>query len=530
MNHKNPSTDQATFEATEAGGKAADKLSPFTGSEFLESLRDSREVYIYGERVKDVTTHPAFRNSARSIAGLYDALHADRDGVLTRPVDNPHGTFTHKFFVTPRSAGDLRESRDAIAAWQRKVYGWMGRTPDYKAALLATMQANADYYAPYQDNARNWYQKVQNRVFHLNHAIAHPPIDRHLSTDAASDVVVHVEKETDAGLVVSGAKVVATGSALTHYNFIAHYGMVVRRKEFGAIFITPMDAPGVKLISRASYEYQAAATGSPFDYPLSSRFDENDAMLIFDKVLIPWENVLAYGDVAHSNNFLADSGFIPRSALHGITRFAVKLDFIAGLVMKAVEATGGRDFRGVQAQVGEILAWRHLFWSMTDGMVANPTPWVGGAVQPNEEAALAYRALAPLAYQRVKEIIENNVASGLIYMNSNAADWKNPEMRPYLERYLRGSHGMEALDRVKLMKLLWDAIGSEFGGRHELYERNYAGNHEDTRIQTLSHAHASGAAQRCFDLVEQCMSEYDLNGWTSTDFINPTDVSLMGKT
>ncbi|MFE0017814.1 4-hydroxyphenylacetate 3-hydroxylase N-terminal domain-containing protein [Mesorhizobium sp. NPDC059054] len=505
------------------------KEKPFTGAEYLESLRDGREIYIYGERVKDVTTHPAFRNSARSIARLYDALHDDTGGVLTTPVDNDQGTFTHKFFKTPRTAQDLRESRDAIAAWQRMVYGWLGRTPDYKASLLATMDANSAFYAPYQQNARDWYRKAQNRVLYLNHAIAHPPIDRHLSTDAAGDVCVHVEKETDAGIVVSGAKVVATGSALTHYNFVAHYGMVINKKEYGAVFISSMDTPGVKLISRASYEFQAAAVGSPFDYPLSSRLDENDSILVFDKALVPWENVLAYGDIERSSSFLVRSGFIPRFTLHGMTRLAVKLDFIAGMVLKAVEATGVKDFRGVQAQIGEIIAWRHLFWSLTEAMIANPTVWEGDTMQPNTEAGLAYRVLAPIAYQRIKEIIENNVASGLIYVNSSAADWKSGEIRPYLDRYLRGSHGIEAVDRIKLMKLLWDAIGSEFGGRHELYERNYAGNHEDTRIQTLMHAQATGLAADWRGFVEKCMGEYDLDGWTTPDFVNPDDISLIGR-
>ncbi|MGN6142021.1 MAG: 4-hydroxyphenylacetate 3-hydroxylase C-terminal domain-containing protein, partial [Mesorhizobium sp.] len=107
--------------------------------------------------------------------------------------------------------------------------------------------------------------------------------------------------------------------------------------------------------------------------------------------------------------------------------------------------------------------------------------------------------------------------------------WKSGEIRPYLDRYLRGSHGIEAVDRVKLMKLLWDAIGSEFGGRHELYERNYAGNHEDTRIQTLMHAQGTGLAANWQGFVEQCMSEYDLDGWTTPDFVNPDDISLIAR-
>ena len=187
-----------------------------TGAEYLESLRDGREVYIYGERVKDVTTHPAFRNSARMIARLYDALHdPQQQSVLTSPTDTGSGGFTHPFFKASRNRDEQVAARDAIAAWARMTYGWMGRSPDYKAAFLATLGANADFYAPYQDNARAWYKRCQENVLYLNHAIVNPPVDRNRPPDEVADVYVHVEKETDAGLIVSGAKVVATGSALT---------------------------------------------------------------------------------------------------------------------------------------------------------------------------------------------------------------------------------------------------------------------------------------------------------------------------
>ena len=186
---------------------------PFTGAEYLDSLRDDREVWIYGERVKDVTKHPAFRNSARSIARLYDAFHdpVHRD-VLTTETDTGNKGLTHPFFRAPHSREDLIRSRDAIAAWQRLTFGCMGRSPDYKASFLATLGANAEFYAPYQENARRWYRDTQERVMFLNHAIVHPPVDRNRPADEVADICVHVEKETDQGLIVSGAKVVATGS------------------------------------------------------------------------------------------------------------------------------------------------------------------------------------------------------------------------------------------------------------------------------------------------------------------------------
>jgi 4-hydroxyphenylacetate 3-monooxygenase len=504
---------------------------PMTGDEYIESLRDGREVWIYGERVKDVTTHPAFRNPVRMVARLYDALHdPDKKGTLTTETDTGNGGFTHSFFRSARSVEDLVKDRDAIAEWARITYGWMGRSPDYKAAFLGTLGANSDFYEPYQENARRWYRESQEKVLYWNHAIVNPPVDRNKPPDEVGDVYMHVEEETDEGIIVSGAKVVATGSALTHYNFIAHYGpLPIKKREFALIFTVPMDAPGVKLICRPSYTMTAEVMGSPFDYPLSSRLDENDTVFIFDRVLVPWENIFVYGDVEKVNTFFPLSGFIPRFTFHGCARIAVKLDFIAGLLLKALEAGGTSEFRGVQARFGEVLAWRNVFWALSDAMARNPDPWTDGAVLPNLNYGLAYRVFATEAYPQIKSIIEKDVASGLIYLNSNAIDFKTPEIRPYLDKYVRGSGGYDSVERIKLMKLLWDAVGTEFGGRHELYERNYAGNHENIRLEIMMAQQATGQLDGYKGFAEQCLAEYDLDGWTVPDLINPDDVNVIGK-
>ncbi|MEQ8347421.1 MAG: 4-hydroxyphenylacetate 3-hydroxylase N-terminal domain-containing protein [Sneathiellaceae bacterium] len=506
-------------------GKVA---APYTGAEFLDSLQDGREIYIHGERVKDITKHPAFRNSARMVARWYDRLHEKKDAIGV-PTDTGSGGWTHPFFKGSKTAEDLVRSRDAIAETQRVSHGWMGRSPDYKASFLGTLGANAGFYGEYAENARRWYARSQERLDYWNHAIVHPPVDRHLPIEETGDVYMQVEKETDAGLIVSGAKVVATGSALTHYNFIAHYGLPVKDTKFALVFTAPMGADGVKLISRASYELNAAVMGTPFDFPLSSRMDENDSILVFDKVLVPYENVFIYGDIEKVNMFFPASGFVPRFTLHGTTRLAVKLDFITGLFARALEATGTSAFRGPQTAVGEVIAWRNLFWGLSDAMVKSPVPWPGtdGYNLPNIGYGNAYRVLGPMAYSRIKELIERHVASGLIYLPSSSLEFENEAVRPYLDRFVRGSNGMQAIDRVKLLKLLWDAMGSEFGGRHELYETNYAGNYENIRIETMLTAQANGEMEMMQQLVTDYMAEYDLDGWTAPDMVNPWDVNRL---
>src|ERR1700716_3487623 len=157
----------------------AGKNRPFTGKKYLESLRDGREVYIQGERVADVTTHPAFRNSARSVARLYDALHDPKSrDVLTSPTDTGSGGYTHKYFRVARSREDVVGQRDAIAAWARLSYGWMGRSPDYKASLMNTLGAHPRFYGKSAHNAKTWYRRAQEHVLFMNHAIVNPPRDR----------------------------------------------------------------------------------------------------------------------------------------------------------------------------------------------------------------------------------------------------------------------------------------------------------------------------------------------------------------
>ncbi|MDR0219569.1 MAG: 4-hydroxyphenylacetate 3-monooxygenase, oxygenase component [Enterobacteriaceae bacterium] len=497
---------------------------PFTSKEYLQSLQDDREVYICGKRVKNVTLHPAFRNSAATISQLYDSLHApETHDILCWNTDTGNHGYTHKFFRFATSSNEIRQQRDAIAEWSRQSYGWMGRTPDYKASFCCALGANPEFYGPFSSNARIWYKRIQESCLYFNHAIANPPIDR----NKPMEHFIQIEKETDTGVIVSGAKGVATNSALSNYNFIVGtVNDIGNAPDFTFMFILPMNADGVKLISRASYELVASITSSPFDSPLSSRFDENDAILVMDNVLIPWENVLIYREVGSSRHWAVQSGFARLFPMQACVRFAVKLDFITGLLQKSLECTGAADFRGVQVDLGEVIAWRNLFWSLTDAMWAEAKPWESGAYLPDTQAIHTYHVMAPIAYTKIKNIIESNVSSGLIYLPSSVRDIKNPELNKYIEKYIRGSNGIDHIERIKILKLLWDAIGSEFGGRHEIYEINYAGSRDSVRLQCLRHAHSSGNMEEMIKLVDRCLSDYNLDGWTSPHLYNNKDINL----
>ena len=485
-----------------------------TGDDFLASLDDGREVWIGGERVASVVDHPAFATSAKSVARLYDLLHTpEHRDVLT--MTDRSGIVTHRFFAPSYTAQELAGARDAIAVWQRDTYGWMGRTPDYKAAFMAQLAEGWAYYGDYGANARAWYEKSARQCLFMNHVLIDPPVDRNQARIDVRDVFVSVTSEDDNGIRVSGAKMVATGSALTHATFVAVNSGTAARMQVGRdedmalVFITDMSSPGVKLICRPSYE-QAAR--SPWDAPLASRFDENDAVVVFDDAFIPWENVLVYRDVDTAKGFYAESGFFNRFNLQSATRLSIKLEFAAGLLLTGTEATGTADFRGVQAAIGEVIAMKDLLWALTTAMVSDPEPGIGGTVVPRLQTAAATRLYATNAWTRVRDLFESALAGAPIYTVSGVEDVVSEELRPTIDQYYRGT-GLPAVDRLKLFKMIWDSMYSEFAGRHALYERNYAGNQDQQRLDVLGWAEARGDADDYRGLVAEALGDYDESGW-----------------
>lgn len=248
-----------------------------------------------------------------------------------------------------------------------------------------------------------------------------------------------------------------------------------------------------------------------------------------DKVLIPWENVLIYRDFDRCRRWYAEGGFVRLYPMQACVRLAVKLDFMTALLHKSLECTGTIEFRGVQAALGEVVAWRNLFWSLSDAMSAEARPWVNGAYLPDAQAMNTYRVMAPMAWAKIKHIIECNVASGLIYLPSSVRDLQNPEIDRYLARFVRGSNGMDHEQRIKIMKLMWDASGSEFGGRHELYEINYAGSQDEVRMQCLRDARHSGAMDGMMEMVDRCLADYDRHGWKKPHLHNNDDICQLDR-
>ncbi|HZV73820.1 MAG TPA: 4-hydroxyphenylacetate 3-hydroxylase N-terminal domain-containing protein [Conexibacter sp.] len=482
-----------------------------TGAEYVESLRDGREVWIDGERVEDVTTHPAFRNTVRSIAHLYDMTHDPRYAdVLTCP-SPATGEPVHRAYTIPRSQADLVARRRATKTWAEATFGYLGRSPDYMASCWAGFAAAPGLFArggqERADNLLAYYAHLRDDDLYQSHTIVNPQIDR--SKPAAEQeepfLYVGVVAERDDGIVVRGAKMVGTAALFGDEIFVGTIEPLGRDDEdYALTFSIPFNTPGVKVISRASYE---AAARSPWDNPLSSRFDENDALMIYENVFVPWERVFVYRDVELAYLQWWDTPAFAYWIHQAATRYWTKLEFLAGLAIKVAKANNVLGMPLVRMQLGRVLSAVNLAQAAVLAMEAGcePVPGGDGAVMPNRAIAFAQRAWAPRTYFELLEEIKTLAGGSLIQMPASYRDLVHPEVGPLIERYVR-SPGHTAEERIKLYKLVWDAVGSEFASRHEHYERFYHG----APYVYLPAALRMGKPDACEALADAALSGYEL--------------------
>ena len=447
-----------------------------TGADYLRSLNDGRRVFLDGELVKDVTAHPAFRQAARSIAALFDiaADPAQRER-MTYPSPKT-GQPVWRAWQIPKTAADLRARRLFSETWAEATFGLMGRAPDHVAGFFAGYAAVPKFFAgqgqKFADHLVGFYEFMRDQHIYCSYAIVPPQIDRSKPAHAQSDPTLYagVVKERDDGIVISGAQQLATGGAISDYIHLSCIQPLAPGDEnYANCLAVPVAAEGLKLYPRKPY----ARAGSPADYPLSSRFDESDSYVVFDNVFVPWERVFIYRNVELSRDQWRKTPSHLLGNHQAQTRYVTKLRFMAGLAQRMNETTGNASNPAVMVMMGELCALVSIYESM---LLAHE---VGGTVEdgvywPSRTSYYAANSMQSELNGRMLEMIREMAGSAFITLPSSEADFANPEIAADLERYMR-SGTADAKSRVKLMRLIWDFLGSEFGSRHAQYEKFYGG-------------------------------------------------------
>lgn len=449
-----------------------------TGQQFLDGLREQpREVYIEGELVRDVTEHRAFQNVLHSVAHLYDMQHDPqyRDDLTYESPDTGERVGTS--FMQPRTMDDLKKRGRAMQVWARYSNGMMGRTPDYLSSSLMAFAAAKEYFGAtdsrFADNVANYYRLARDNDLCLTHTLINPQANRSVGPSGQADpfLPARVVEEQDGGIVIRGARMLATLGPIADEIEVFPSTVVKTGPEdapysFG--FVVSCATPGLKFICRETYDLNR----SHHDHPLGSRFEEMDAMVIFDDVFVPWERVFLYGDSELANGAFGATNAVIHMAHQVMAKNIAKTEFILGLASLIVDTIAIEPFQHVHEKVAEIIIGLESMKALlkTAEMDATVDRW--GMMTPARGPLDAARNLYPKLYPRFVEIIQQLSASGLM-ATPTEADLNGP-MGPTIERYFTAARA-DARDRIALFRLAWDTAVSSFGSRQVLYERFFFG-------------------------------------------------------
>ena len=480
-----------------------------TGADHLKSLQDGREVYLNGRMVADVTTHPAYRNAVRAASELYDfQAHPDHIDYMT--FESPtSGERVNRCWQLTKSYEELVTRRRAIAAWSGLSGGWLGRSPDHIASSMVGQVMGLSVFekhSPERARAlREYFAWARDTDAYMTYVIINPQAERNKSTGEQQDeyLATGVVDEDSEGITVRGAKMLGTGSIMANEVLFANIQPLKPGEEKYAIsFALPMNAKGLKIMSRRSYE-EAAST--PWDYPLSSRFDENDALIYCDDVKVPWDRVFIFRDADAARAQFQDTYAHYMQNYQAQIRLMVKMQFLVGVARRICETIGTVGMPPVAEKLGHMAAQTAMVEGLVYGMESGGGEYNGYYV-PDRNLMYTAQVLTQQLYPEFITAMRELAGGGLIMLPSSAEDFRDPELARLIGATQKSPAGSPE-QKVKFMKLAWDAVGSEFAGRHTQYEMFYAG----AQFVTRAHAFRTYDWDRAAALVDSVLERYSLD-------------------
>ena len=488
-----------------------------TGSKHLQSLRDGREVYLNGKKIDDVTTHLAFKNAVAASAKLYD-FQSDEKNIEFMTFKSPSsGNRVNRCWQLTKNYEELVIRRKAISSWAQLSAGWLGRSPDHIASSMVGQVMGLQVFEKHSpDRAKalwEYFTWARDQDHYMTYVIINPQANRSKSTSEQKDelLATAVVDEDAEGITVRGGKMLGTGSIMANEILFANIQPLKPGEEKYAIsFAIPMNTKGLKIMSRRSYEESAT---SIYDYPLSSRFDENDALIYCDDVKVPWERVFIFKDINTARAQFQDTYAHYMQNYQSQIRLMVKMQFQIGIARRICETIGTIDMPSVSEKLGHMAAQAAMVEGLVYGMESGGGNYNGYYV-PDRNLMYTAQVLTQQLYPEFITSMREIAGGGLIMLPSSAKDFENPEISKYITATQNSAIGTSQ-EKVKFMKLAWDAIGSEFASRHTQYEMFYAG----AQFVTRGHALRTYDWDRSKNLVDSMLDSYSLE-----DVINKSNI------
>jgi 4-hydroxyphenylacetate 3-monooxygenase len=447
-----------------------------TGSDYLRAIRDGRTIYIGNELVLDVTTHPAFKNSARSFANIYDSKRSSEHVDATSYEEN--GERFSNWHLMPRTRDDLRKRTEAhrrVASW---TYGLLGRAPDHVASFVAGLAMSPELFEAnrkgFGQNLTAYYDKLRREDLFACYVVIAPQGARNPELYGRKATIapgLQVTAEKDDGIILNGMKLLGTGAAFSDEIWVGNLlPLPADQKGQAVTCAVPTGTEGIKLWVRKSFEKHAV---TPFDNPFSSQFDESDAVVIFDNVKVPWERVFLLDDVQLSREMYFKTPSHVMGNHQAIVRFHEKLKLILGFAYRAAEMNNVLQIPAVRETLSKVAIAEAGLKGWIAGQIEDAEAF-GPYVHVNRRELYAALNWCTNSYYQIAETVREMLGAGPFQMPADVSALADPELRETFERYWVAGEAT-AIDRLKLMRLAWDYLGSDFAGRHSQYERFYAG-------------------------------------------------------
>lgn len=460
------------------------------GHEYVAGLADGREVWYGAERI-EVTEHPVFAGSVKGMAAYFDYQWAHEEDCLFPSPDS--GEKISVAHLRPRTHEDLERRHRAFDRFARYSVGMLGRTPDYVNVVLAGHVSRADLWAnadpKYYERISNYQKLVAERDLSLTHTIVHANIDKSIGEldGQNADLTLQVVDRTEEGIIVRGAKLLATLGPIADECYV-YPATPIRPgyERYALSFAVPMSAPGLVVVCRDHYGVDQPVEDRPF----SSRFDEQDGVVIFDDVLIPHERVFIDGDLELYNSVNAGTA-TGNTQQQTAIRSAVKLEFAYDLLSEMAKTMGASARPDVATMLGEVHGYLRMTKAIIHSAETRAHDWGGGAFFVHDDIGVL-RTIMSEWMIRVNEIIKAIGSHNLLATPTQAA-FDDERLGPLLERYLPGAGDVTARERARTFRTAWDFAGSALGSRIELYERFYLGSIGRARI--LEHMKAQKAGE-----------------------------------
>src|SRR5262245_57567083 len=427
-----------------------------TGTEYLEALRDGRRVLVGNELVRDVTAHRAFGNAARAFADIFDRKRtAEHVEVMSY---EEGGERCSSWFLKPKSRDDLRkrsETHRRLAAWS---YGLLGRSPDHVASFVTGLALSRrlfdDNRKGFGDNLIAYYDELRRKDLFACYVVVAPQGARNPELYHRAGMRVpslQVTAETDDGIVLNGIKMLGTAAVFSDQIWVGNLlPLAPDQKQQAVTCAVPTGAPGVSIWVRKPFEQYAV---TEFDDPFTSRFDESDAMVVFEDVKVPWQWVFLLDDVVLSREMYFRTPSHVMGNHQAIVRFSEKLKFILGLAYKAAEINSVVQVPAVRDTLARLAISEAALRGMISGQIEDAEPF-GEFLHVNRRQMYAALYWCTNNYHQVAETVRELLGAGPFQMPADVSVLADQQLRDTFERYWTVA-GASAIDRLKFMKLAW---------------------------------------------------------------------------